>query len=107
MKCSDHACDRDAKLRGFCTKHYHIWRTGPDFVRRVTPTPGRCSFPGCTNTEKAGGVCNTHYQRVRRERLRVACIPTRKLHEYSTKGRCIHCGTKQTRKYVSAAKKLP
>ncbi len=106
MQCTNADCDRDAECRGFCAKHYQQWRIGPDFVRRVTPTPGRCSVAGCANVEKAGGLCNTHYQRQRRAKLYVACTPPHRTHTYSLRNRCIHCGFVRIRKYVNPAKKL-
>jgi len=107
MRCSDHTCDRDAKLRGFCTMHYQHWRRSDEFVRFVKREIAPCTVKGCCKPAKSSGICNTHYQRARRDRLRVACTPPRKMHEYSLRGRCIHCGFKRTRIYIPPALKLP
>ena len=60
--CSVDGCATAVRARGWCMRHYQIWR------RYGTPTPTKeprptCSISGCSFPAKARGWCNPHYQR--------------------------------------------
>jgi len=70
-ECNIDGCDRVARGRGMCHKHYYRWRTQGARVGR-TPDPealrafGACSVPGCGQVRKSLGLCNIHYLRQKR-----------------------------------------
>lgn len=56
--CHESGCDRPAKSRGFCSKHYRQdW--------------GQCELPACNRRKhnKKTGLCARHYQRFRKMNL--------------------------------------
>lgn len=59
--CSHDGCERHAKTRGLCLKHWQKkWRTGE--VGNDRPL---CSRDDCAHFVHARGLCATHYQRER------------------------------------------
>lgn len=54
--CSTNGCDRPAKKRGMCPRHYERWR-------RHRVDVERCAYPGCENSRSTRGWCDMHYHR--------------------------------------------
>ena len=64
-KCSVEGCDRQARTKGMCSKHYgNFWRTGSAVAekpwKKYIPTK-KCSVEGCMREVSAQGVCANHY----------------------------------------------
>ena len=64
-KCSVEGCDRQARTKGMCAKHYsNFWRTGKAEAEKPWGKyipKGKCSVEGCDRDVSAQGVCATHY----------------------------------------------
>jgi len=60
-QCSRKACTLLAVLDGLCRPHYTIRRNKEDKVRP------RCTVEGCDRPNDALGLCEMHYQRMRRD----------------------------------------
>jgi hypothetical protein len=66
--CSISACDKPARVRGWCVGHYERWRKhgdptagGPLGTR--SRQSGPCSVDGCDDPAKARGLCQRHRRR--------------------------------------------
>lgn len=68
--CDVDNCDRAAKARGWCDKHYKRWRRhgNPHRVKKsmTKNRPDVCVVPNCSREHQAQGYCQTHYDRWRR-----------------------------------------
>jgi len=63
-KCRARGCDREARVRNLCAKHYmQVLRHG-----RLTPNTRRegCLVIGCKNKHVARGYCQKHYKQLTR-----------------------------------------
>lgn len=60
--CSVAGCDKPAKSRGWCNRHYCRWRYygDPEGTRQITVG---CSAPDCDGEHLARGLCAKHYAR--------------------------------------------
>ena len=68
--CSVDGCGQDAKVRGWCIRHYHRWRRHGDPLAmgkmgRPRIWPETCSVEGCNRPSRARGWCRNHYQQWR------------------------------------------
>ncbi len=64
--CSVDSCDRPARTRGWCQKHYvRVWRRGgPDVVLQIAASPNPvCAIDGCARPTWSRGWCSMHYKR--------------------------------------------
>lgn len=69
VTCSVDGCERPARAKGWCARHYQRQRLkgdpGPaDLVRRW-PAPETCTVKGCDKPYFAGGYCDMHRWRAR------------------------------------------
>lgn len=71
-ECSEEACDRPARARGLCTKHYQRLKSSgdPNLVRttaKTGPLPS-CSVPDCSSEARnhTSPFCEKHYSRNKR-----------------------------------------
>lgn len=70
-KCLEETCLSLEQLKGYCKRHYRIiiLGVGPKQKKiRIKSTKCNdqlCSVPNCENSEKAKGLCNMHYLRLR------------------------------------------
>lgn len=55
-RCSERGCSEEAKLKGFCRRHYD----------KLGRPRGPCSIPGCDNRTHVAGLCAAHYKRTQR-----------------------------------------
>lgn len=64
-QCSVPGCDRQARTKGMCAKHYNnFWRTGKAEAEKPWGKyipKGKCSVEGCNNDVSAQGFCHNHY----------------------------------------------
>ena len=70
MKCL--VCDRQAKAKALCTKHYQQYRKYSDILpkdkeRQRIDKPEFCIIEGCTSKSYAKCKCQKHYMREYRE----------------------------------------
>lgn len=67
--CSIDECERPARARGWCARHYQRWKLkgdpGPAHTMRQWPAPETCTVEGCEKPHFAGGYCDMHRWRVR------------------------------------------
>jgi 5-methylcytosine-specific restriction endonuclease McrA len=67
--CSIDGCDRPSLARGWCSTHYHRWRTtGSTEIANARSSWYRgqpCSIDGCEKPAAKRGWCGTHYKRWR------------------------------------------
>jgi len=56
-ECSAEECNREAKSRGMCSKH---WQR--DRISGLPP----CAIDGCERNQLARSLCGTHYSRLRK-----------------------------------------
>lgn len=65
--CAVAGCDRPAKVKGWCGRHYQRWYNHGDPEKTIPkgPPPTRtvCTIDGCGSPELARGMCSIHYQR--------------------------------------------
>lgn len=68
--CKVDGCDEPKCARGWCSKHYAMWRKHGDPLAgrwAVTHTKaGECLVEDCSEPRKARGLCNKHYRRQQR-----------------------------------------
>ncbi len=65
--CSIPGCDKRARGRGWCGKHYQRWASNGDPLRLVRPSnDGPCSIPGCDRPRHGYGLCYKHWARLRK-----------------------------------------
>lgn len=67
--CVAQGCPRRIYARGFCRRHYKMWRTSapPELSRHVPAgTYSACSVDGCDRPNYAKSVCFKHYQKLRK-----------------------------------------
>lgn len=68
--CSIEACGELAKMRGWCTRHYEIWRRHGDAAhpvqRRTKRSSDTCSIAQCDKPVEARGWCSAHWARWKR-----------------------------------------
>lgn len=55
-ECKIENCNRIAKIRGYCLKHYHHWRL--ENQEKI------CSVEGCDEPVHAKGYCRRHYVQI-------------------------------------------
>lgn len=69
MDCKVEECDRPAKARGWCMRHYQRWHAtgdpGPVGLKR-RPDHSPCEAEGCERENFANGYCQMHMYRVER-----------------------------------------
>lgn len=67
--CAGSGCDRPAKVKGMCQKHYVSAKRAEERAARPPkePTVRLCSVPGCGKRHKGQGFCATHYRHWYRE----------------------------------------
>lgn len=68
--CAIEDCDRVAKTRGWCDRHYQRWSKNGDPLAggpyRTSRKPREdCSVEGCARPHESRGYCGTHYRRWR------------------------------------------
>jgi hypothetical protein len=67
--CSVDGCERPARARGWCARHYQRWKLkgdpGPAALVR-SPAPDTCTIDGCDKPYFANGYCDMHRWRFRR-----------------------------------------
>lgn len=63
--CSIDGCDKPARGRGWCVKHWKRWRTHGDplYVRPAPLPPPRCAVADCNKPKHGFIYCSKHYQR--------------------------------------------
>lgn len=76
MKCSYEACNRRARIRGMCARHYAKWRDtleGMQTIARDKKLPFeqrsyyvasealKCTVPDCDSPRYGRGLCTKHY----------------------------------------------
>ena len=96
--CKVEGCGNVAHARGLCRRHYSAaaYRGELDAYGRHRAQT-ECSVCGKAEVG-ARGMCWAHYQVWRRTegngypRRVEPCIEGRKLHEYTPRGKCLHCG---------------
>lgn len=65
--CSIDGCGEKHTARGWCKRHYYIWkRNGDPLIVKWAPRGPSCSIEGCRNKHKAYGWCENHYKRWQR-----------------------------------------
>jgi hypothetical protein len=59
--CSVDGCVRDVASRGWCNRHYRMWRLhgDPTWTQPIV----LCVVDGCEVKARSGGMCASHYQR--------------------------------------------
>lgn len=55
-------CERPARARGLCIRHYRKAKDSGLFAELNIP----CAVEECADRARAGGLCNRHYLRSRR-----------------------------------------
>lgn len=69
IKCKEHGCDTEAKVRGYCIYHYGYYRNRYNgFTPRETVVNKgvTCKIKGCDNKSKSKHYCNKHYMHLYR-----------------------------------------
>lgn len=63
--CDIDGCEKPAKARGWCGRHYALWRRNglPQRVKEPTNYGHTCSVDGCNIKHSAKGFCSMHYAR--------------------------------------------
>lgn len=68
--CAIDGCQRPARSRGWCSKHYNRWLTNGDPLKALSRSDynqrGTCTLDGCDRPHEAKGWCSFHYNRWRR-----------------------------------------
>lgn len=64
IACSVVECEAPKRTRGYCDRHYNLWRRNgfPGYVKTKKP----CTVEGCLNEHRAKGFCMMHYLRSKR-----------------------------------------
>src|SRR5437016_3856911 len=69
QKCKVPACDREARVHGWCKPHYRRYWRNPLKADLCTPVssylPKQCSVSKCVRPAICKGLCNPHYIRAR------------------------------------------
>ncbi len=65
MICLQDGCEKEARVRGYCQKHYTY-----NITHRIIPVikankPRFCSVYGCNNKHYCKGYCGKHYSRIK------------------------------------------
>lgn len=67
-KCEIEGCDWPHCARGFCRRHWRAWKLYGDPLAVRPWGQSDCTFPGCSLSYLASGLCVVHYGRARRLR---------------------------------------
>lgn len=75
--CSVPDCDRAARYKGLCSKHYkRQWRHGDPTVRLINEHRAPCKVEGCHGLSRWEGMCAAHVMRWKRHgRLHLVRAP--------------------------------
>jgi hypothetical protein len=66
-RCGGAGCERPAKVKGYCIKHYlRLYHHGDPNYEPGPGQPRQCSIEDCIGMTHAGGLCSRHYQMGRR-----------------------------------------
>lgn len=65
--CAVDDCDRPAHARGWCTRHYQVWkRNGDPTLVVAIRRPDECTVEGCARKVHGRGLCGAHWNRMHR-----------------------------------------
>lgn len=54
--CKAEACSKEVVGKGYCQRHYHMWKQG----KLAKPRYKTCVEDGCKGPQVAGARCETH-----------------------------------------------
>jgi hypothetical protein len=70
--CKASDCDREVIAKGYCRKHYRLWKCG----EMPKPRYKICTFEKCRKPRFRGSLCEEHFQATRRAPATAAAAPT-------------------------------